>query len=91
MIGSVSSSVKWLAISAIVAGALGSAWGVVRYIEHKALLVAQNKALIEAAKYRHDRKVIDDELQTLERERLIECVAGRIECCRRETKCEIRP
>ena len=40
-------ALKWVAIAAIVAGAIGTAWGIVRYIEHKAELALQVKALAE--------------------------------------------
>ena len=70
-------AIKWIAIVGAIVSVLGTAFGIVKYIEHKAVLKAQNKALVELmqrqARTVKEKAVIDDHAHKLTPEEAIEC------------------
>jgi len=57
------------------------------HVGREALIEAQREALVKAAVNRHDKKVVEGNVRILDDTTLIECTAGRLECCKQGAKC----
>lgn len=74
-------AVKWAMILGLVLTTLGSAWGVVRYIQNNAIIRAQRDALIELAKRQaatvEDKNKITNQQDALPDDRVRWCAIKR--------------